>query len=183
MASKLEMSYKRSRLVILNRLLSYPTVSAKDWNSDLSITPKEGDLVSLSAAPPSRWQLSWLVEIQNPSHGCYLLKSTEDGSLCNWSNVGLNVYDRERVNNNPHWKWNDRQFAFNDKWLRTCKRKGSYLTRPKYVDFKDDYKAELSLYHRLDFDNKNKIPVCHIEDWRKFTSKQMAEYFLENCKD
>ncbi len=96
------MTAKRARLSILNEVLSFPAIHGKDWISDWNEIPREGDLVALNCAPATKWYLSWVHEY-DPGDGWpkYLLESIEDGELCWWSNVGINIYDRKKSLRTP----------------------------------------------------------------------------------
>ena len=174
-----EPTVNRARISILSEMLSFPTVHGKDWTTDTfsSARPVAGDLVSMSSAPDSKWYLSWVVEIKNMSGGSqYLLKSIEDGSLCWWSNVWINIYNRERVADRHSWKWNDAQFAFNDRWMKVARENDAYIVLPVYAVFNGD---EVTLNVRVrfgwsDYHNPRTFP-----NWRKVTMKQMDEYYKE----
>lgn len=66
------------------------------------------------AAPTTKWYLSWVVDVKEEA-GKYtkcLLKSTEDGSLAWWENVGYYNIPLELSDKFPSWKYNDEQFSF-----------------------------------------------------------------------
>jgi len=112
----------KARIRILSDVLSFPTLGnlwTGEWQSQKAIV---GDLVALQSAPPSKYYLSWLREIdENDGWPRYLLESIEDGSLAWWSNVGLSFYDRER-SKSVFWHWDDEQYAFNARWMRIFRR-------------------------------------------------------------
>ena len=62
------------------------------------VKPREGDLVFLTAAPYSQWQLGRLIEIVNAGAGDYLIAALGTGELCNWTNVGVRVVRRSLAN-------------------------------------------------------------------------------------
>ena len=74
---------------------------------------KVGDLVRLQGGPPTKWFLSWVIEIK--PNGEYLLESIMDNSLCNWTNIALMPFDREKILDS--WRWDDKQFALRDKFF------------------------------------------------------------------
>lgn len=178
------MSKNRARISILSELLSFPTINQKDWNKGASLDPevKTGDLVSLCSAPSTQWYLSWFIEsrIKN-GFTEYLLESIEDGELCWWTNVGLNVYDRERVDDRPSWKWNDKQFAFNDRWMKVCKRNGAYIVLPVTPKFNEDDSVELNVRVRFGFSDYTN-PVT-FPNWKKLTMKMMDKYYTTCVKE
>jgi hypothetical protein len=176
------MTKNKARLSILSQLLRSPTISSSHWTcaSCLNI-PQVGDLVSLSSAPDSKWYLSWVRDIEKLKHDeRYTLESIEDGERCRWTNVGLNIYDRERVANRPTWQWDDKQFAFNDRWRKAALRKGSRTVRPVSAEFTDGWTVKLDVlpgFSESDFTNPRTF-----SDWRKLTIKQMAEYYAESVR-
>jgi hypothetical protein len=175
------MDYTKSKIEILSSLLSFPTINQKNWESDFQSKPIEGDLVSMSSAPASKWYLSWVIEIKKEStNNEYLLKSIEDGSLCWWSNVGFNIYNREIVNERSTWKWSDQQFDFNTRWEKACKRNDAFIVLPASPKFNEDGSVILDVRIRLemkDFSNPKTFP-----NWKKLTIKMMESYYLE-CVD
>lgn len=178
--SKLDESREKARIQILSRLFSYPTISNKDWESDLmGNNPQVGDLVSLSACGPNKWYLSWVVDYREIHAGWpeYLLESIEDGALCWWSNVGYSIYSREKVAENPHWRWTDRQHQFNQRWLTHCKKAhDAYIVLPCTASF-DERKVRLSLRIRFGF-TKGFEHSASFEDFRKVTKAMMSEFYL-----
>lgn len=175
------MGRNRARLLILSELFAFPTISNRHWKSDLmEDKPQIGDLVSLTSAPPSKWYLSWFREY-DPNNGWpkYLLESIEDGELCWWENVGLNFYDRERVRKN--WQWDDKQFEFNDRWRKVCRRNDAYLILPCQPEFNTDGSVLLDVRIRFQFSpyrNPRTFP-----DWKKVTMKQMDAYYKESVRE
>ena len=162
----------RARILILSNLLSFPTIRNKDWTSDLGGgVATAGDLVALSSAPASKWYLSWVIENQPSSFGGkWLLESVDDGALCWWDNVGICYYSRERVAENPQWRWTDKQFAFQDKWNRVAKRNDAYIVLPRMPKFMDDGSVRLDVRIRHSL-NEFSNPVV-FPSWKKLTSKK-----------
>lgn len=132
-------TYTRAKISILSELMSFPTTRNKDWSDSFSQNHvQKGDLVAMSSAPPSKYYLSWVEEIEDFGKGYrkWLLKSIEDHSLCWWENIGLCAYDRKTVAKRDQWKWSDQQFKFQDKWRRTCFGKhDAYLILPGPTTF------------------------------------------------
>ncbi|MEE8382247.1 MAG: hypothetical protein V3R78_10295 [Thermodesulfobacteriota bacterium] len=176
------MSKSEARFSILSELLAFPTVNQKDWVGAHSYDGDKariGDLVSLSCARASKWYVSWIIDIEIVSRGYvkYLLESIEDGSLCWWENVGLNVYSRERTKVRPEWKWTDKQFAFYGRWSKVGRKNNAYLILPCQPEFKEDDSVILDVRIRFgwsDYRNKKIFP-----NWKKLTMKQMDEYYKE----
>lgn len=173
----------RARLSILSELMSFPTINQKDWISnnlgrdDIQI----GDLVSLCSAPDSKWYVSWLRELdENNGWPRYLLESIDDGELCWWENVSLNVYSRKRVSERPTWKWDDKQFAFYGRWRKVCGRNGAYSVLPCLPEFGDDGSVELDIRIRWDhegYHNPRKFP-----SWKKLHMEVMDAYYKKCVK-
>lgn len=155
---------------------------------------KVGDLVRLgSVIRPNEWYLSWYmgetkhyyknedgtIEDENRYESTYLLKSIETGNLCNWSNVSLAYFDRKTLEDFPSWKWNDRQFEFNDKWMHICEvEKDAYLIRPLYAEFGEGYEVTLGTRQRWNHSNPY-LPKKTFPDYRKVTKTIMADFYDE----
>lgn len=172
-------TFERSKISILSCLLSFPTISNKDWLSDFGNDkqPRLGSLVSMTSAPESKWYLSWLEKVDlNNGWTKYLLKSVEDHSLCWWENVALNYYDLKRVSDNPQWKWSDKQFKFYDRWRKVCYEwNGAYMVLPKQPVFNGE-KVTLGLRTRFNFNSGFKFEN-EFDCWRKVTMKQMDTFY------
>lgn len=172
------MSKDRARIQILSALMSYPTINQKDWESDfIGKGAQIGDLVSLNSAPPSKWYVSWVRDI-NVKEESYLLESIDDGALCWWSNVGFHIYNRDRVKEfGSTWQWDDKQFTFNDRWHKIFRRNNAHMIRPLYPVFGEDGTVTLDVYIRFgirDFSNKKTFP-----NWKKLTMKTMDEFYKD----
>lgn len=166
-----------ARINILSWLLAYPAIDEEFWEG-YGTKPQAGDLVSLKSAPASKWYLSWVHEI-DPNNGWpkYLLESIEDGSLCWWNNVGLNIYSRKEIRDKPHWKWNDAQYKFNSRWMRICKKNDAYIVLPCWAVFNPTGSVTLDVRIRFTLDgyrNPKTFP-----NWKKVTIKEMEAYYLE----
>lgn len=113
---------------------------------------KVGDLIRLESAPQSVWRLSWLREVRVEQGGDkgYLCESAKDGSLCWWSNVGVSYFHRPTLARFPDWRWSDEQYAFNEKWMKACKR------------------------HDMD----GFRPTAVVPNWKKITQKALGEIYL-----
>ena len=169
----------KSRIMILSELMSFPTIRSAHWKGGIDGQGvKPGDLVAISGASPSKWYLSWVVEI-DPNDGWpnYLLESIEDGELGWWSNVSINYYDRSKVND--CWRWTDRQFALQERWWRVAfKKNDAYIVLPVWPVFDENggVTLDVRIRHGLsDFHNKKTYP-----DWRKVTIAMMDAYYKES---
>lgn len=174
------MSRERARISILSEMLSYPAARFRDWTNSMFSDSDviEGDLVSLSSAPDTKWYLSWVREY-DPNNGWpkYLLESIEDGELCWWENVGINIYNRERVAERPTWKWDDDQFAFNDRWKRVCyKRHDAYIILPMLPVFNGN---DVTLAVRTRFGLSDYHSPRTFSNWKKLTMKAMSGFYQE----
>lgn len=170
-------TYHRARISILSELLSFPTIRSGYWSGTGFSDNRAmvGDLVAMSSAPASKWYLSWVRDIKPGIFPNYLLESIDDGELCWWSNIEVYIYDRQRVSNSPSWKWTDRQFQFNDRWHRTCKKNDAYIVLPCPAVF-DDLKVLLSLRIRHGFDEGFQHQQV-FDDFRKVTIPMLDSFY------
>jgi hypothetical protein len=167
-------AFERARISILYDVLSFPALPGK-WTSDIiSDDIRIGDLVSLSAAPPSEWYLSWVVDL--PERGTYGLRSIETQRLCNWSNVGFNIYDRERVKERPEWKWCDKQYLIWDRLRKVCSKIEGYLVLPRLPVFYENGGVKMDARIRHGFDSDFTFPI-EFDDWRKVTIPMMKDWY------
>jgi len=175
------MSRNKARVVILSSLMAFPTINQKDWSGSMfGEDAIVGDLVSLCAAPASKWYLSWVREIDAGGER-YLLESIDDGELCWGSNVGLNVYNRERVRTSPTWRWDDNQFAFWGRWNKACTRNNAYIVLPTLPVFVEDEAVALDVRIRFGFNDYSNSTV--FPNWKKLTIKKMEAFYLECVAD
>lgn len=138
---------------------------------------KIGDLIRLESAPQSAWRLSWLREIKFERGGeSYLCESIKDGTLCWWSNVGISYFHRPTLIRMPKWRWSDEQYAFNEKWMKACKRHDPWMYRPLMADFSEDGTATVGTRMRHDIDGLR--PVAAVPNWKKTTQKALAEIYI-----
>jgi len=176
---------ERARVQILSEILSFPTIGHVNWTSDFANKDgvKVGDLVSLNSAPPTKWYLSWVREI-NPNDGWpkYLLESVEDNSFSWWENVGINIYSRERVSERPRWRWTDEQFEFYDLWKEVCyKDNDAYIVLPTLPDFKEDGSVSLGLRIRFGFNSFTKEQT--FPKWGEVTKEDMDTFYKKGEKE
>ena len=168
----------RARINILNALLSSPAVSGHKWNT--MVEPIVGDLVSLCAAPYSKWYLSWVLEVKTESEWTkYLLESIEDGTTSWWSNVGVNVYKKEHVGHS--WRWTDRQFDFMDKWFRVGKKNDAYMVLCVPPIFDGD-KVTLKTRIRLNLNESYDGNPRTFDNWKKLKSSEMDVHYKDSVK-
>lgn len=157
---------------------------------------KPGDLIRIgSVIHANEWYLSWYVKetkhwyknddgTNDEEHGYeseHLLKSTETGKLCNWSNVGISYFDRKALEENPQWKWNDRQFEFNDRWMGLYeKSRDAYMFPPVCSSFGEGYEVTLRIRERYGgLKDSAYAPSKLFHDYRKVTNKIMKEFHAE----
>ena len=134
-----------------------------------------GDLVILESAPPSKWSIGWLREIDEiAGYGHrYLIESLEDGELCWWSNVGLSFMPRGDIR--ERYRWTDRQFDFQKRWNRTANKHGKTSMRVLDCEFKGD---EVTLRLRVRWANGDEEMAGYrrtFPDYRKVTIAIMAD--------
>lgn len=178
----------RARLSIMNFVLSFCiTYESSDGRLSPSIhgfrstwsniKAEVGDLVILQSCGPNKWQIGWLVEITTLPHDImYTVESLDDGSLCNWTNVGISYLNREIVAENPRWRWTDRQFAFASRWSKTCRHQENGQT---YIEPKFQPDGSVMLRTRTRWSNPSEITERSFPDWKKVTKAIMAECYAE----
>lgn len=184
---KKQETFNRARLEILNCVITFCTntlcggIYIPPFNktsgfesTGFTESPPAGSLVRLMAAPFTKWYLSWLLETKSDADGChkYLLKSVEDGSLGWWENVGLHHMPLEESDKFPHWKYNDEQFDFWDRWKKASKREDIYILAPLRPVF-DGLSVTLKLRKKFSDD----IVGCEtFPNWKKLTILEMREF-------
>tara|TARA_R110000851_G_scaffold317339_1_gene480782 strand:+ start:14582 stop:15109 length:528 start_codon:yes stop_codon:yes gene_type:complete len=169
-------TYKRAYSLIINRLMSFPTISNEDWISDFYSRGKVGDFISMQSAPPSDWQLSWISEING---GKYLLRSAMTGEMCWWDNIGVTVLKPDKVATG--FDWTDRQFKFRDKWHLAIKRNYDYLLVASHTTF-SDFSVTCRLRKRHDTSENPFLEEITFKDFRKVSASQLNEYYLSHSK-
>jgi hypothetical protein len=99
-----------------------------------------GDLVLLTAARQSKWRLSWLhaIELREGGDHIYTVASAIDGELCNWSNVGIQVFNRHTLKHQPHWRWTNQQWKWYHKMWTKAFHESTTLSRCLLAEFDDD---------------------------------------------
>ncbi len=177
----------RSRIAILSYVLQFTTSS--DWEPESEYgkktagivgfvrcgfagagSPKEGDLVLLSAVRTTKWVIGWLRGIRT-GHGDYeyLVESLEDGTLCWWNNVGISYLNRRDVRD--AWQWTDRQWKFNDRWSKVVYR--DTIGRARDASFHDDGSVTVTM--RRSFAREEDPTPTHIfPDWKKVKVRDMV---------
>lgn len=189
-------TWNRSRLEILNHITQFclshkwdETRTSPGYHafvSDISDKPAQvGDLVAIKSAPVSKFYLGWLEEMDPGTASAfprYLLRSIEDGTLCWWSNVGIDYMDREVLADYPNWRWTDRQYAFKDRWWHVCYReRDAYITLPMFPEFGEGFSVTLGTRTRFGLDSHR--PTRTFDDWRKVTKAMMGQFYDECAAD
>lgn len=183
----------RARIRILSHLAQFsfqryfkdqPCNGSRDMSfqtSGFGTSAEPGDLVTLQSAPFSKWYLSWFIQKHRPegyADDVYVLESIEDGELCNWTNVGMDYYDRGCVANHPEWRWTDRQFKFNDRWWKTANQTGeNYTYRPLDVTFIED-RVSFRIRTKWNFNERPEPPPVVLPNWKKTTIAEMQKVYL-----
>jgi hypothetical protein len=138
--------------------------------------PAPGSLVALSMARPTEWCFSWVIE--SYGGGNTLLESILTGRRARWTNVSYKVLNRQRVAENPEWRWTDAQHAFNKRWENVCYKKGgAYIHRPNSSEFGENYTVTLSV--RTMFDGNGYRAAKTFSDYRKLKVADLLAYFKE----
>lgn len=180
----------RARLDILNHIASFSLVVCYGEHDIYTPSPGNrffptenpsiGGLVAIHSAPISKWYLSWVVAVEERSREGwrhFVLESIEDGEKCRWHNISLVELNRETVDKYPHWRWTDRQFQFNDRWMRACyKTRDAFVHRPLQASFGDGSAVTLRIYNRV---TQATIGERQWPDWRKVRIADMLEFYDE----
>lgn len=142
--------------------------------------PSIGDLVALqSVRQKTKWYLSWYVGFESRGNyfsDIHVLESIEDGELCNWSNVGFMVMDREVLKKHPEWLWSDQQFGFKERWYKSIYRlRDCHITLPAGPWFdQDGYGVTLGTRTKFSLGGETKKRFV---DYRKVRITDMSEYY------
>jgi len=136
-----------------------------------------GDLVILSSAPATKWTIGWVRDIELKASRYdtrYLIESLEDGELCWWCNAGLSFLQRDELVKHPEWRWTDRQFAFNRRWLR----QGDGYIMPMYAEFSEDGHVTLSIRTKWELIEEDIRPKITLLNWKKVTVAKLRETYM-----
>jgi len=175
-------SKSQARLSILSEIIAMGAIDTQAWQNGFAIKPKIGDLVSLIIVDTTKWYVSWVVDIdQNNGDPKYLLESIEDGELGWWENIGLNIYNRDRVKERPMWRWNDEQYAFYKTWLEVGAKNLEHRVVPEVPVFGE--KNKVTLNARIRWDRSGFEKTKTFENWRRLTTKEMDNYLKETVND
>lgn len=144
-----------------------------------------GDLVVLTSGKPGTCNLGWLISRERPNPGWFeyfTIENVNDGEIATWPNVGLMYFNREQRRRHPEWRWTDRQYAFNKKWMRCCfKERDAYMYLPVQSSFEVDSFA-VTLTMRTRFGLGDVYPSVTFPDWRKVTKAMMLKFYDAGCK-
>jgi len=172
----------QARISILSEIIAMAAIDPQAWQTGFAIKPKIGDLVSLIIVDTTKWYVSWVVDIdQNNGDPKYLLESIEDGELGWWENIGLNIYNRDRVKERPMWRWNEMQYIFYNKWLKVGERNYEHSVVPEVPIFGEKNKVTLNVRIRWDRSGFKKTKT--FENWKRLTMKEMDNYLKETVND
>mgnify|MGYP000529398400 CR=1 FL=1 len=162
----------RRYAVAINRLL--PALLLDGWKCRKSVDkPEPGDIVMLSCAPPSEWDLS--IYRESEANDYHLVESLQTGVIGRWSNVGFHVLDREKIGFPRSIEWTDEQFAFQDKFHKAKKRADFYMALP-FIDRFDGDTAHIIFRTRFSFDDV--LTPVDIAGWQKITQKALLAQLL-----
>ena len=145
--------------------------------------PEIGDLVALTSAPVSKFYLGWLIDTRVISPGWpeYLVESIEDGEQCWWGNVGIQYMNRDTVKLHQSWRWTDKQYQFNDRWVRSCYRKrDAYIYLPIQSEF-DGLQVKLGVRVRHNLSPERRYAT--FPDWRKVKVMDMLNFYDKSSKE
>ena len=191
-------AYNRARMLIMHDVLSFYITS--DWEPNQEYgrktpaingftptgygstrDPEPGDLAILKSAPATKWTIGWVREIAaDPIGGKrYLMESLEDGSLCWWSNVGMDVMPKKNIR--ARYRWSDKQFEFSARWMRQRKHAGPVRFQECQFD-PEGHAVTLSITGYWDFslpEGERVIITRHFDDYRKVTVAMMRAAVAE----
>lgn len=186
------MSKERSRIMLLSHIAQfslgrvhdsgYPFPPLRDMAFQMTDNPPNGALVALSAAPPSKWYISWVIESRWPEGHAgttWTLESIEDGELCDWRNVSFAVYSPEQVRLHPEWRWTDEQHDFNKRWQRLCREEQNGWAYPIAQTRFEESAANAPVRLRYDFDNMTPPAYAEIRDWKSASDEILITAYLE----
>ncbi len=157
----------RRYAVAINRLLPALLLDGRKCRKSVD-KPVPGDIVMLSCAPPSEWDLSIYRECE--ANDYHLVESLQTGVVGRWSNVGFHVLDLEKIGFPQSIEWSDEQFAFSDKFRKVCKRADFYMAIP-FIDRFDGDTAHIIFRTRYSLDDK--LTPVDIVGWQKITQKAL----------
>lgn len=143
--------------------------------------PNPGDLVSLrSVRSVNEWYLSWyekrILKKDGDWDDEHILESIETNELCQWGNVSFLILNRSVVNQNPQWRWTDKQFEFSDRWYRAfnkCSKQRKLWDMVPIQPFFGDNES-VSLSARIKFTDT--IWEKKFDNWKKTKIKDMTEF-------
>ena len=178
---KKKLSYKRAFLSLYQEIITTATGNTARGASTFSIhnfesstfgvEPKSGDLLRVSSIllQHAQWSLSWCVEWKGGSWNKCILRSALTGETANWENIGVAIYDRKRVEENPWWQWNDFQWELRDFWFSFD---DGYL-RPLWPVFSEDGRVLFGT--RLAYNLGDAPPPQVIDNWDELTLRQLKQ--------
>ncbi len=165
--------------VAINRLL--PALLLNGWKcrkSGSGNNPSPGDIVMLSSAPPSEWDLS--IYRSDEGNGYHLVESMRTGVIGRWGNVGFYILDREKIGFPQSVDWTDEQFAFSDKFHKVYRRAGFHMAVP-FIDRFEGDTAHIIFRTRYSLDDK--LTPADISGWQKITQRSlMAQLVAAEAK-
>lgn len=127
-----------------------------------------GSLCMLSAAPSSKYYLSWYLGEKDGEH---YLQSIDDHTVARASNVVINPLPLEMTENSPQFHYSDRQFSFQDRWRKAVTRKSCWLV-PMYSIFNDENDM-ITLRLRLKFHDE--VFEYTLPSWRKVSNEELND--------
>ena len=140
-----------------------------------------GQLVSICSAPNSIWGFSWVEEVQNTSRGEYCLRAVGTDQLCDWTNISLCPFKKDRYEHRDDLKWWPNQYDF---WIKTRKayfkagidKYDFSLTYPKFLD---NGKAEIGFRCHIFSGEREPPKPVGIENFEKVTIKSIQERIID----
>lgn len=161
---------------ILNTVLKTPTFTSRWWKNDDSTDKEErskvGDIVSINFVGRTDFYLSLVLDVEEETKEKprrILLESFETGETCWFENIGINVLDRDYLEDG--WLWSDEQYLFK-KYIK------SFFGRPynilvSKIDFLNEEQVELDVFINGRFSNPK------LFKWKEISDNDVLSY-LEN---
>ena len=181
-------TWNRSRLAILDRVVGMST--GKKYANDSVPTsyegfihghqPRLGDLVRIeSVLQPTKWYLSWFVEMYDTSWNRCLLQSIDDHECCVWENIGLSVYDRTVIEKHAEFRWSDGQWDFWDRWSAPDPKNDPYIVLPMMPVFDGN---SVTIQCRIRFGFGGPTEPVTFPNWREVSDKQLLNTYRDAVK-
>lgn len=139
-----------------------------------------GQLVTICSAPNSIWGFSWVEEVGSHAYDEYCLRAVGTDQLCNWTNVALAPFLRDRYEDRDDLKWWPNQYDF---WVKLQKayikaKIDQYDFSLAYPKFLDEKTAEVRFRCHIFRGEQQPPNPIEIQGFEKATVKFLQESIL-----